>query len=140
MENHMDNYLADRIALQDVLLKYAAGVDERDFELYRTCFTDDVEVVGMAKQPVHGVEAWLEFVVSALDRYTSTQHMLGPQLATIDGDTAHCRTDLQAMHVLKDPKGQIFTLWATYLSDMTRTDDVWRIHRHELVVRSSVTG
>ena len=135
----MDSYSNDRIALQDVLLKYAAGVDERDFELYRSCFTDDVEVVGMARQPIHGADAWLEFVIKALDLYTSTQHMLGPQLATIDGDTAHCRTDLQATHVLKDPKGQMFTLWATYLSDMTRTDGVWRIHRHELVRRADVT-
>ena len=29
-----EQYLADRIALQDVMLKYAAGVDERDFDLY----------------------------------------------------------------------------------------------------------
>ena len=27
-----EQYLADRIALQDVMLKYAAGVDERDFD------------------------------------------------------------------------------------------------------------
>ena len=29
-----EQYLADRIALQDVMLKYAAGVDERDFDLH----------------------------------------------------------------------------------------------------------
>ena len=33
-----ENNVADRIALQDVMLKYAAGVDERDFDLYASCF------------------------------------------------------------------------------------------------------
>ena len=32
-----ENNVADRIALQDVMLKYAAGVDE-DFDLYASCF------------------------------------------------------------------------------------------------------
>jgi hypothetical protein len=40
-----EQYLADRIALQDVMLKYAAGVDERDFDLYASCFMDNVEIL-----------------------------------------------------------------------------------------------
>ena len=32
-----------------------------------------------------------------------------------------------------------FTLWATYLSEMTRTDQGWKISRHELLVRASQT-
>lgn len=34
--------VADRIALMDVMLKYAKGVDERDMALYRSVFADDV--------------------------------------------------------------------------------------------------
>ena len=64
----MSNQLvADRIALQDVMLKYAAGVDERDFALYRSCFADDVEVVGFGEQTVRGADAWLDFVKTALE-------------------------------------------------------------------------
>ncbi|HIG43618.1 MAG: nuclear transport factor 2 family protein [bacterium] len=135
----MNDNTADRIALQDVLLKYAAGVDDRDFDLYRTCFTDDVEVYGMGKETVYGLEAWMEFVIDALSKYDATQHMLGPQLATIDGDRATTRTDLQALHNLKDQPGKMFILWATYLSEMIRIDGDWKIKRHELVVRGSRT-
>ena len=135
----MNDNTADRIALQDVLLKYAAGVDDRDFDLYRRCFTDDVEVVGMGKETVYGLEAWMEFVIEALSKYDATQHMLGPQLATIDGDKATTRTDLQALHNLKDQPGKMFILWATYVSDMIRIDGDWKIKRHELVVRGSRT-
>jgi hypothetical protein len=63
--------------------------------------------------------------------------MLGPQLATVNGDRAHCRTDVQALHYLKDPAGQILVLWATYRSDMQRTANGWKIVRHELVARGT---
>ena len=127
----------DRIALQDVMLSYAAGVDERDFDLYRSCFADDVEVFGFGDETVHGAEAWLAYVKNALERFGPTQHMLGPQLATVDGDNAHCRTDVQALHYLKEPEGSTLTLWATYKSDMRRIDGRWRIVRHELVSRGT---
>ncbi len=65
--------------------------------------------------------------------------MLGPQLATVNGDTAHPRTDVQARHYLQHPAGSTFTLWATYATDMQRNDGEWKINRHRLVVRGSKT-
>jgi hypothetical protein len=63
--------------------------------------------------------------------------MLGPQLATIDGDSAHCRTDVQAHHYLKEPEGSTLTLWATYETDMARIDGGWKIKKHHLVSRGT---
>jgi ketosteroid isomerase-like protein len=130
-------HVADRIALMDVMLKYAAGVDDRNLELYRSCFADDVEVLGFGDKAYHGADAWTEYVVQALERFGPTQHMLGPQLATIDGDTAHCRTDVQATHYMKDSPDTTLTLWATYETDMQRTDGGWKIARHRLVPRGT---
>ncbi|MEQ8483790.1 MAG: nuclear transport factor 2 family protein [Pseudomonadales bacterium] len=130
-------YVADRIALMDVMLKYAAGVDERDMTLYRSCFADDVEVLGFGDKDIHGGDAWTAYVTDALKRYGPTQHMLGPQLATIDGDTAHCRTDVQALHYMKDAPDTTLTLWATYVTDMRRIDGAWKISRHRLVARGT---
>ena len=130
-----ENNAADRIALQDVMLKYAAGVDERDFDLYASCFTENVEVLDFGEAPINGRVEWVEYVKAALDNYGPTQHMLGPQLASIDGDNAHCRTDVQALHYLKQPEGEILTLWATYETDMIRTNEGWKISKHRLVSR-----
>lgn len=132
-----DQLTADRIALQDVMLRYAAGVDERDFDMYRSCFADDVEVLGFGDETFNGVDAWVDYVKTALERFGPTQHMLGPQLATVDGDTAHARTDVQALHYLKEPEGATLTLWATYESDMRRTNGAWKIYRHRLVSRGT---
>ena len=39
-----DQIVADRMACMDVMLKYAKGVDNRDLDLYRSCFADDAVV------------------------------------------------------------------------------------------------
>lgn len=136
----MNADVADRIALQDVMLRYAQGCDEKDFDLYRSCFADEVEVSGMAEETISGLDPWMAFVKQALtERFGSTQHMLGPQLATVDGDTAHCRTDVQALHELKASPGALFILWATYETEMQRREGQWKIVRHRLVTRSSRT-
>ena len=130
-----EQYLADRIALQDVMLKYAAGVDERDFDLYASCFMDNVEILDFGESTINGRDNWVAFVKEALNAYGPTQHMLGPQFATINGDEAHCRTDVQALHYLKEPEGEILTLWATYETEMKRVNGGWKISRHRLVSR-----
>ena len=132
--------VTDRTALQDVMLRYAAGVDERDMDLYRSCFADDVEVVGFGKETFHGAKQWVDYVIEALERFGPTQHMLGPQLAQIDSDTADTRNDVQAFHVLKDPAGKTLTLWATYKTRMRRVSGDWKIIRHELVSRATAIG
>ena len=125
--------ISDRIALQDVMLHYAAAVDERDLERYRACFSNDVEVVGFGTQSYRGKDEWVNYVWGALKKYRATQHMLGPMFADIEGNEAHTRSDVQALHVLAEYDSR-FTLWATYKTTMRRIDNRWMISRHELVV------
>ena len=127
----------DRRQLQDVILSYAAAVDDRDMARYRACFAEDAEIVGFGEEVITGADAWTTSVESQLDAFSSTQHLMSPQLASITGDTASARTDVQALHVLKDRNGAMFTLWATYLTDFVRTDEGWKISRHELVIRGT---
>jgi ketosteroid isomerase-like protein len=127
----------DRRQLQDVMLSYAAAVDDRDMARYRACFVEEAEIVGFGEETVTGADAWTTSVEIQLDAFSSTQHLMSPQLASITGDTASARTDVQALHVLKDSNGAMFTLWATYLTDFVRKDDGWKISRHELVIRGT---
>ena len=127
----------DRRQLQDVMLAYAAAVDDRDMVRYRACFADDVEIVGFGKAVVKGADTWTTSVESQLEAFSATQHLMSPQLATVSGDTASARTDVQALHVIKDGDGAMFTLWATYLTNFVRTADGWKIARHELVIRAT---
>ena len=131
--------LEDRLAVQDVMTRYAAGVDDRNLDMYRDCFADDAEIHGFGGGPVTGADTWCEDVKGKLAAFDATQHMLGPQLVTIDGDEATTRTDVQALHYLKDKPGTTLTLWATYFTRYRRIDGAWKITRHELVRRGTRT-
>lgn len=126
-----------RLAIQDVMTRYAAGVDDRDMDQYRACFADDVQIVGFGGDPFVRADEWVQEVRSKLEAFGATQHMLGPQLVTVDGDTAFTRTDVQAIHYLKEKPDSMLTLWATYLTDYQCITGEWKIVRHELVRRGT---
>ena len=127
----------DRRQLQDVMLSYAAAVDDRDMTRYRACFADDVEIVGFSEATITGADTWTASVENQLKAFSAPQHLMSPQLAAVSGDTASARTDVQALHVLKDGDNAMFTLWAAYLTNFVRTRDGWKIARHELVIRGT---
>ena len=127
----------DRQRIQDLMLAYAAAVEDNDMDAYRDCLDDDVEIVGFGESTVRGADQWVASVRSQLDAFTGTQHLLSPSLATVAGDQASARPDVQALHILKSPTGGTFTLWATYLTDFVQIQNTWKIARHELVVRGT---
>jgi len=69
--------LLDRAAIHDVIMRYAAGVDRRDFELVASCFAPDVngEFAGKHWQRR---DALVEFI-SGVRYFHTTMHMLGNQ-------------------------------------------------------------
>ena len=44
MDNASLQLLLDRAEISDVQLRYATGVDMRDWKLFRSCFADEIEV------------------------------------------------------------------------------------------------
>jgi hypothetical protein len=129
--------LHDRLAVADVITCYAACIDDRDFDRYRSCFDSDVELHGFAAEPIRGVAVWMEFVHKALEGFRATQHLLGPASVSLAGDGATLRADVQAQHFFIEPAGRILTLWGTYRSELVRDADAWRIRRHQLDTRST---
>ncbi|MCC6381284.1 MAG: nuclear transport factor 2 family protein [Dehalococcoidia bacterium] len=124
--------IADRLAVQDVMIRYATSVDARDMERYASCFTKDVAVSGFGPGPMHGREAFLAYVTEALQRFKATQHLLGNQVVELQGDRATLRTYVQATHVLAAQPDTTLTLWATYHDELVRHDGEWRICEHRL--------
>jgi len=124
-------------AARDVIVRYAACLDDRDFDTYRDCFATDVELHGFGREAIRGFDAWLEFVKKALAPFEATQHLLGPPLVSPRGEEAELRTELQAQHFFREPRGRILTLWGTYRTSLVREGGVWRIRRHELETRAT---
>jgi ketosteroid isomerase-like protein len=117
--------LLDRAAIQDVLLRYARGVDRRDFDLVASCFTPDAAYEGsLARGTIRDALAALG---DAMARYISTLHLLGNQLIEIDGDRARSETYALAHHRLLD--GALRVIAVRYVDELIRDGTRWHIRR-----------
>ena len=130
--------LLDRADIHDVQLRYAYGTDFRDWELFRSCFTDEVEVdfsEGFG-QPVVRVKAddWVAGTAPRMESFTATQHMMTNIAITFVGeDRATCRAYVRATHHLPNSMGDSDqTVFGYYTNQFERTSDGWRIARLKL--------
>jgi hypothetical protein len=117
--------LLDRAAIQDVLLRYARGVDRRDLDLVASCFTADAAYDGaLARGTIADALAALRVAVT---RYTATLHFLGNQLIELDDDAARSETYALAHHRLAD--GTLRVVAVRYVDELVRRPEGWRIAR-----------
>ncbi|MFD3686695.1 nuclear transport factor 2 family protein [Nocardiopsis sp. NPDC058631] len=130
--------LLDRNEISDVQIRYATGTDSRDWKLFRTCFTDDVEVdfsEGFG-QPVMRTTAdeWVAGTAPRMESFKATQHMITNQAITFDGDDhATCVAYVRASHHLPNSLGDSDqTVYGYYTNQFTRTPSGWRIARVKL--------
>jgi hypothetical protein len=124
--------LADRIELEDLVIRYANAIDRRDFDALDTVFVPDAHIDYRAMGGIEGdyptVKAWLP---QALGAFPSYMHLVGNFDFRIDGDTASGRVACFNPMLVPDPAGGSDTmflgLW--YVDDYRRTADGWRIVR-----------
>jgi 3-phenylpropionate/cinnamic acid dioxygenase small subunit len=121
--------LADRLAIDDLLTRYATGVDRRDWDLWESCFTADAVVdytaFGGIRGPVREVRAWLAEV---MPRFTASQHLVVNREVSVDGDTATSRAAFFNPMVLPQADGHALFFEGGYYHDrLVRTADGWRI-------------
>jgi ketosteroid isomerase-like protein len=124
--------IEDRLAIGDIIIRYADSIDQQDYDRYCTCFTDDVEVSGFGPEPIKGLAAYRPWVTAARDKYGRTQHMIGNIQVQVNGDTATMRSYVQATHELPADPNNLIILWAAYNDKLVRTNNGWKITHHEL--------
>ena len=125
--------IADRLAIQDLLVRYATALDNRDWVLLGSVFTPEAQVQYPGSPHLDGFVAARDFCDRALSRFRVTQHLLGNYDIRVNGDTAAATCSLQAIHVHPDEAGGgIYTLWGTYTDRLARTSEGWRITERTL--------
>lgn len=130
----------DRQDIADVLLRYATGIDRRDWPLFRTAFTDDCELdygeIGAWK----GVDAVTEFMQQTHAMAGDTLHRLTNQVISLDGDRAEARTYVDALIMLGNNSSGVNGI-GYYDDQIVRTDAGWRIARRRFTaVRVATVG
>ena len=132
-------YLLDRLAISDVQLRYATGVDTRDWVLYRSCFTDEIDtdftsIFGGEPRRVKA-DRWVASARQILTGLKATQHMITNHVITITGDEATCVAYVQARHHLPNQLGESDqTMFGYYTNRFVRTPDGWKITACKLTV------
>lgn len=125
--------LLDHADISAVQLRYATGTDSRDWALFRSCFTDEVEVDfsdGFG-QPVVRVSAdeWVRGTAPRMESFTATQHMITNLVITFDDDDhATCVAYVRASHHRPNSTGDSDqTVYGYYTNRFRRTPSGWRI-------------
>ena len=125
--------ISDRLEIDDLLTRYATGVDRKDWDLWETCFTSDAFIdysaFGGTSGGVKEVRAWLE---KTMAMFPTSQHMVINRELVIDGDAATCRAGFYNPMTLPEGEGGGTLLWfdgGYYCDDLVRTDEGWRIKK-----------
>src|SRR5262245_25662560 len=119
--------LQDRAEIYDLVMRYAKGVDTRDFDLVGSCFAPDVIVDGWGPHPFNGRTDLIDYI-RGVAHFDMTMHMFGNQYIHLDGDSA--TVDSYAMLTHHRPDWILNVSNARYTEKLARTTDGWVIvHR-----------
>lgn len=139
MSDDVLHNIIDRQAISDTVLRYATGIDMRDWEAYRSCFTDEVEIDFSSwsggEPQVMRADDWTAAVCAGLSGFQATQHISSNHVIDVDGDEATCVSYMQAQHYLPNDEGDnTLTLGGYYTNTLVRIASGWRIRRCQLTV------
>jgi hypothetical protein len=92
----------ERSAFTDVLVRYATGIDTRDWVLLRSCFTDDCDADYGDIGCWHGGDEVTAWMARTHDPLGPTLHRLSNIALSEEGGQVSARTYVQAIIVLPD--------------------------------------
>jgi 3-phenylpropionate/cinnamic acid dioxygenase small subunit len=130
----------DRQDISEVLLRYATGIDRRDWPLFRTVFTDDCQLDYGEVGTWTGGDAVTEFMEQAHAMAGHTMHRLTNQVITVDGDKAQSRSYVDALIMMGESNSGVNAA-GFYDDELVRTADGWRVASRQFIqVRVAPVG
>lgn len=118
--------VSDELEIRALLSRYARAVDTKDWELYRSVFTDDAHIdYSSAGIPPGSRDEIAELFRAAFESIPWTMHYITNIEAEIDGDTATVRAMFYNPMQLPGMAEQS-SCGGYYFHDLVRTADGWR--------------
>ncbi len=113
-----------------VLVRYATGIDCRDWPLFRTCFIEDCHLDYGDIGVWDGVDAVVEFMVAAHAGAGHTMHRMTNMAVDVHGEEAEARTYVDALILSPDDQAGVNAI-GFYDDRFLHTPDGWRIARRD---------
>ncbi len=134
-----DENLADRLAIAEVMYRYALAIDTKDWPALEMVFADriraDFREFGVREEYQGSSAGWIANIRAGIAGMDATQHMMGNHLYDISGEQATGTTYLRAIHICKnDWGGDSYTIGGHYEVALARGDGGWRINSYKLRV------
>jgi hypothetical protein len=118
-------YLLDRLEIQDVVNRYARGLDRHDDDVLRSVFHEDA--VDNHGPWVGGREAFVAWANGPCHGHTNAHlHQITTHNCEIDGDVAHTESYCQWVHRLKDEE-TVTVGGGRYVDRLEKREGEWRI-------------
>jgi hypothetical protein len=125
----------DRAAILDILARFAHGIDGRDWSLYRSVFTDEIDVDytsyrpgSLARMPADDWVDRARLLFSGLD---ATQHVLVNAWMQPEEEAVRVQTSMRADHFLDAAR---YTLGGRYVHRLVAVGNGWLISAVTLTV------
>lgn len=134
--------LLDRAAISDVVHAYATGLDRGDWTLYRSIFTDEIEMdfesVGI-RPGLYQANDWVRDARRLFAGFEATQHTSSNHVHEIRGDTATCVSSMRAEHFVTaapgdPPEACRWTIGGYYTNELVRMSAGWKLRKITLIV------
>ena len=124
--------LAQRLEIEEVLVRYTRAIDTGDWDRLDEVFTPDATIDYRQSGGIEGtfdvVKPWL---AEHLPIFPRRMHMLGQLDVVVNGDTATVAAYFHNPMVLQQPDGGelLVELGGVYHHELVRTPDGWRSRR-----------
>ena len=132
---------ADKEQIAEVLIRYATGIDSKDWPLFRSCWTDEIDVDYQQLGRFTSADALTDVMRQLHENMGPTYHRMSNFVIAVDGDRATVRSYVQAVLMLQPDDS---TNWVDALGHyddvFVRTADGWRISERVSRTARTLTG
>jgi 3-phenylpropionate/cinnamic acid dioxygenase small subunit len=123
--------LEDRVAIIDLLCRYAVSIDRHRWDDWESCLADavDLNVIRTGTWVHFRREDLLQLIRGVFESYSATQHISANHQVSVTGDTAVAWSTLNATHYLKGAAAGEHQQQVGYYETHLERQDGWRIVR-----------
>ncbi|WP_165827691.1 nuclear transport factor 2 family protein [Mycolicibacterium sp. GF69] len=119
---------ADKAQIAEVLIRYATGIDSKDWALFRTCWTDEVDIDYGDLGTFTDADAFTTLMEQIHGGMGQTYHRISNIVVDVQADRATARSYVHAvLMAVPGDTGSWIDALGHYDDELSRTADGWRI-------------
>jgi 3-phenylpropionate/cinnamic acid dioxygenase small subunit len=134
LTRHVPIGAEDERAIRQLLLRYATGIDTRDWRLFRSCFAQDCEADYGSFGHWRGLREIVEYMEAAHRHMGPTLHRITNIVIENRNDQWHARSYVDAILPEAMQGGLTHRAAGFYDDCLVRTSDGWKISRRKFTM------